>query len=167
LLICVKDEHPDFYINYIMNPKSVKAVMVKLDVAEQPSLFILLGEDGSVNRLGTGAVDNDERDMFIGRTNEPLFLAVRSKIRPEWMERFGSYDIPDKVGSTCKLSILFSGLDSEEGDLTFVYGAESHGPPPDICDFVRYAVRVTNRWYEKQKRVMSSPNHKKPWWRFW
>src|SRR5262249_33807988 len=49
-------------------------IMVTLKVGGEQSLFIMLGADGSINRVGTGAVDNAERDMFIGRTDPALFL---------------------------------------------------------------------------------------------
>jgi hypothetical protein len=59
-----------------MTPESINAIMVKLDVAGRQALFIVLANDGLVNRLGTGAVTNTENDLFIGRTNDPVFAQL-------------------------------------------------------------------------------------------
>src|SRR5437016_554446 len=115
-----------------MKPESINAVMVKLDIADRQALFIVLANDGLVNRLGTGAVNNTENDLFIGRTNDPLFAQLRAQIPPKWMDRFGSYDVSSKAGSTCKLSVLFKAAEGEDGGVSFVYGSESQGPPGDI-----------------------------------
>src|SRR5262245_23162358 len=98
-----------------MTPETINAIMVKLDIADHQALFIVFAKDGLVNRLGTGAVNNTENGLFIGRTNEPLFAQLRAQVRPEWMEHFGTYDVPSQVGSTCKLSVLFQAEEGEEG----------------------------------------------------
>jgi hypothetical protein len=146
-----------------MTPESINAIMVKLDIADRQALFIVLADDGLVNRLGTGAVNNTENDLFIGRTSEPLFAQLRAKVRPEWMDRFGSYDVASKTGSTCKLSVLFEAAEGEGGGVSFVYGSESQGPPGDICQFVTEAVRLTDPWYEKQKQTAANAKKDKPW----
>lgn len=149
-----------------MTPDSINAIMVKLDVAERQLLFIVLAADGLVNRVGTGAMNNSENDLFIGRTTDPLFATLREQVRPEWLEHFGAYDIPGKVGSTCTLSLLFKTSEGQEGGIQFVYGSESQGPPSDICEFVTEAVRLTDPWYATQKQ-MAAPKKSKPWWRLW
>jgi hypothetical protein len=150
-----------------MTPDSINAILVKLDVADRQALFVLLAEDGLVNRLGTGAVNNSENDLFMGRTNDPLFAQLRAQIRPEWMEHFGSYDVPSKAGTTCTLSVLFKAAEGNEGGVRFVYGSESQGPPGDIRQFVMEAVRLTDPWYEKQKQMAAAPKKGKAWWRLW
>jgi hypothetical protein len=150
-----------------MTPESINAIMVKLDVAGRQALFIVLANDGLVNRLGTGAVTNTENDLFIGRTNDPVFAQLRAEVRAEWMDHFGSYDVSPKAGSTCKLTLLFKANEGEEGGVRFVYGSESEGPPGDICQFVTEAVRLTDSWYGKQKQMAANPKKDKPWWRPW
>jgi hypothetical protein len=151
-----------------MTPESITATLIKLDIDGRQSLFVVLAADGLVNRLGTGSVDNSENDLFIGRTSEPLFSQLRARVQPQWMAQLGGYDVPDKVGSACTLSVLFQGSNGEEGGLEFSYGSESQGPPAEICAFVTEAVRLTDPWYEQQKRmVRESKKKKKPWWRPW
>jgi hypothetical protein len=136
-----------------MTRESIGAIMVKLDVEDRQALFIVLADDGLVNRLGTGAVDSDENDLFIGRTNEPLFAQLKALIRPQWLEHFGAYDAPSKAGSTCTLSVLFKTTTGQEGGIRLVYSSESQGPPSDIREFVMEAARLTDPWYKKQKRM--------------
>jgi hypothetical protein len=150
-----------------MTPESINAIMVKLDIADRQALFIVLANDGLVNRLGTGAVNNTENDLFIGRTNDPLFTELRAQVRPEWLDRFGEYDVPSKAGSTCKLSVLFKAAQGDKGGVSFIYGSESQGPPGDICHFVTEAVRLTDPWYEKQKQMAANSKKDRPWWRPW
>jgi hypothetical protein len=150
-----------------MTPDSIKAIMVKLEVADRQALFVVLADDGLVNRVGTGAVNNSQNDLFIGRTNEPLFAQLRAQVRDEWLNHFGVYDIPAKAGRICTLSVLFKGAEGEEGGLRFVYGPESSGPPRDICQFVTEAVRLTDPWHERQKQLVAAPKKNKPWWRPW
>jgi len=49
--------------------ESIKVIFVELEIDGKPSLAVLLADDGLVNRLGTGAVDNTERDLFVGRAD--------------------------------------------------------------------------------------------------
>lgn len=149
-----------------MTPESIKAIMVTLDADQGRALFIVLTDDQSVNRLGTGAVNNDENDLFIGKTDDPLFLQLRAMVRPEWLQHFGRYDIPSKVGSICKLTLLFK-FAAEEGGIEFSYGSDSQGPPGDIVHFVTEAVRLTDPWYARQKSLVANRKQSKPWWRFW
>jgi hypothetical protein len=162
-----------------MDRDSIAAILVELIVEDRQALFALLAEDGLVNRLGTGAVDNAERDLFIGRATEPLFAELRARIRPEWMAHQGEYDVPEKAGATCTLLVAFKGRDGEEAGFRFIYGSESQGPPGDICDFVTAAVRLTDPWFERQKQLTKAADPpQKPssraaappreaWWKFW
>jgi len=136
-----------------MMKDSIQAILVELRVDDECSLFVLLAEDGLVNRQGTGTVDNSERTLFVGRAKEPLFARLRNKIRPDWMAHQRAYDIPEKAGRICTLRILFRHGDGRETGFRFRYGSHSQGPPSDICDFVNAAVRLTDRWYEDQKVI--------------
>src|SRR6478672_8524504 len=97
-----------------MTKDSIQVILVELRVDDECSLFVLLAEDGLVNRQGSGAVDNSERTLFIGRAKEPLFAQLRNKVQPEWMAHQGTYDIPEKAGRTCTLTIFFRHGDGGE-----------------------------------------------------
>jgi hypothetical protein len=94
-------------------------------------------------------------------------------VRPGWLSDAleGEYDVRDKQGKTCLLTIQFvsgTGQESEEFGLSFRYGSESQGPPDDICEFVAAAVQLTDGWRERQGFIVSSGNRvNRPWWKIW
>jgi hypothetical protein len=150
-----------------MTTDSIRIIFVKMEVDGRQNLCVLLAQDGLVNRLGTGTVNNSERDLFIGHTNEPLFTQLRDKLRPEWLAHGGTYDIPNKIGRTCTLTILVQDAGGQGYGVGFRYGSRSQGPPLDICQFVTEAVRLTDPWYEQQKSMVSGRPSTRPWWKAW
>jgi hypothetical protein len=135
------------------NIEDIFVIWMTIKVEGKNTLFLMLASEGLVNRLGTGAVDNTENDMFIGKTDEPLFLQLRSRIDPRWLPQMGSsYALPERKGKECELTIGFKFGDSKETGVTFKYGSESQGPPGDLVKFVINAVEITNPWYEREKK---------------
>ena len=128
-------------------------VLISLGVGERQSLFILLAADGSINRLGSGAADNQEKDMFIGVTRDGLFEEFMRRVPGGLLEHQGAYDIAEKQGVTCKLSLLFGSGESTLAGFEFTYGSESQGPPQEICDLVLAARELTEPWYRTQQRM--------------
>lgn len=146
----------------------IKAVHITLTVDDRRSLFILLAADGSINRLGTGAVTNKDNDFFIGITPGRLFERLVSHLNDEMLSHMGSYDVPEKRGPLCELLVGFVFASDEGNGFGFRYGAKSQGPPHEIAQFVEAAVELTNPWFERQKRLARSPKGSgKPWWKFW
>jgi hypothetical protein len=132
--------------------EDISVIWLTIKVDGKNTLFLTLGSDGLVNRLGTGAVNNTEIDMFIGKTNDPLFLQLRSRIDPRWLAQMGAiYTLPERRGKECELTVGFKLRDSTETGATFRYGSESQGPPGDIVQFVIDAVGLTTPWYEREK----------------
>jgi hypothetical protein len=83
-----------------MAMESLRAIWIDLYVDAEQSLVVLLAEDRTVNRLGTGTLSNTERTLYIGLTNEPLFAQLRDKVDPAWIAHQGAYDVPEKKGRT-------------------------------------------------------------------
>lgn len=137
-------------------PTAFDAVAITLMVDEQQVLFVLLAVDGSINRAGSGTVDDDERDLFIGVTEDPLFETFISRIPEEIFEHAGRYEHPSPEGAPCQLTIIFR-LKEQEDQATgfeFIYGAESEGPPQEIREMVVSALEITQPWYEQQKQMV-------------
>lgn len=131
----------------------IHGILVRLLVGGEQSLFIMLGVDGSVTRVGTGAVNNTERDMFIGRTDPVLFRALREQITPGLLAWCGqSRADPEPRGKFCELTVLFKRVSGEELLTAWQYGSESMGPPPEVGQFVVAAVRATDPWFSQQPR---------------
>jgi hypothetical protein len=137
-----------------MTKNKITNVLISLEVDNKQSLFILLASDGTVNRLGNGTVNNEDNDMYIGISNEKLFEKLMKRIPDDLFEYQGVYDIPDKKGKNCKLTLLFGGKEDNEAiGFKFLYGSESQGPPSEISEIVINAVNITEPWYLKHKKI--------------
>jgi hypothetical protein len=133
----------------------VIGIMVVLLVDGQQSLFLRLGADGSINRMGNGSVDDIERQMFIGVVDPKLFLGLRARIGPGVLRWLGQHlTAPQPVGKLCELTVLFKYADGREAATEWRYGSESQGPYPDVCEFVAAAVEATEPWFESRKEMV-------------
>jgi len=134
------------------NEKDVFGIMVRLLVDGETSLFIMLGDEGSITRKGTGAVDSRDGELFIGRTDPAIFQQLRQQIGPELLGWLGQRrQDPQPRGKICELTVMLKYANGEESATAWRYGAESQGPPPGVCQFVIAAVNATNPWFEEFK----------------
>jgi hypothetical protein len=132
-----------------------QGIMVTLTVGGEQSLFVMLGADGSINRVGNGAVDNTERDMFIGRTDPALFRSLRDQITPDLLAWCGQSRVdPQPQGKVCELTVGFKRVSGDELLTEWRYGSESMGPPPEVAQFVVAAVRATDPWFAQQQAMV-------------
>jgi hypothetical protein len=148
----------------------IRGILVTLKVGNDQALFVMLGADGSINRMGTGSVNNTELDMFIGRTSPEVFHQLRGRVTEALLGWCGqSLSAPEKRGKVCTLTVGFQIADGQERITAWEYGSESQGPPPEVCDFVVAAVETTTPWYEQQKTIVSRRGQEggKKWWQFW
>ncbi len=130
----------------------VTGVALSLKVDEELSLYALVAADGSINRLGTGTIDNTEKDMFIGVISDPKpFQTLRAQISPDLFKWIGGRADPSPKGKICELTMWLFLPNKEERTINFKYGSESIGPPPEVCQLVLAAIDVTNPWYEQFK----------------
>ena len=144
--------------------ESIVVIAIHLIVDDAPCLLVLATEDGLLNRMGDGTAATRKRLMAIGHTGEPIFTQLKSKVQDDWLRLSGTYDVPEKVGSVCVLTLSFETRAGEETGLRFLYGSRSEGPPRDIREFVALAVELTDSWYATFAR-RGGP--RKPWWKFW
>ena len=139
------------------NVADIRGIVVQLDVDSDRLLFIMVGADGSINRIGSGAFKNKNRDMFIGVTDPGIFKAVRSHLTEDMLECQGEtlqHQTPRR-GATCKLDVRFFFKDgTSAGGFAFLYGSESEGPPSHVVDLVRAAVHETESWYQEQLKMV-------------
>lgn len=145
----------------------IRTIMVSLNIDGQVALLVVLGEDGSINRMGDGVIGSGDRDMYIGVTDARSFHQLRARIDPDWLEQGGSYVQQERLGLECELTLVFVGGESDELAIRFVYGSESQGPPGDIGDFVRQSVALTAGWLAQQRQMVAGGLPVKPWWKFW
>jgi hypothetical protein len=148
----------------------IVGVAITLEVGSEQTLFILLSDDGTVNRMGTGSAGNTDRDLFIGRTLDPLLPSLLRHLTDDMLRHTGGYDVPDKRGVPSRLSIALKFANGEEDGFGFEYGTESQGLPLDISAFVQAALAITDPWFAGQMAMVQSASKRadaKPWWRFW
>ena len=131
----------------------IVAFSITLDVSEKPSLFVLVSSDGTINRMGTGTLENTEQELFIGKGDPAIFEAVRGHFTEAMRELSGqTLESAEPRGIPCKLTITFQLKDGTSSGFALLYGSESAGMPEDIAEFVRAAVRETDPWYERFKQ---------------
>ena len=151
--------------------QDITQTLITLQVGDNQVLFIMLAEDGSINRKGDGSPDCKDNNLFIGVTKEKLFEQLKPLITDEMKEYIGkTYDIPDKKGRLCDFKILFNGPGIETG-IQFLYGELSSGVPTPFRDFAIKAIELTEKWFQSQKQMALNSKTKaipnKPWWKFW
>ncbi len=133
----------------------INVLSITLEFDGRRTLFILLAKNGSINRLGTGTIDNKDNDLFIGTTKDLLFEHATTYITDDMLQYMGSYDIPSKKGLPCRLSIGLQFNNGEENGFDFKYASESEGPPDEISELLIAAVQITEPWYKSQKKDLT------------
>ena len=128
----------------------VTLVTISLDIDEQPSLFILFAEEGLVNRMGNGSVDDIDRRLYFGKTQESEFQRFMERVPEEVFASPGWYTLPpEHKGKECKLALAFTLKDGQVTGIGFSYGSESIGPPPWVGDLVYHGVALSETWRRK------------------
>ena len=135
----------------MIDPDNITGVSVDLKIDGTPLLFASLAADGSINRLGTGAANNTETELFRGITDPKLFESVRSQITGDLLRWVGGRVDHKLRGKACELLVAFMLANGEEHAIKFKYGSESVGPPIEVSEFVTTVVEATNPWYENFK----------------
>mgnify|MGYP001549385338 CR=1 FL=1 len=131
----------------------IDAVTILLEIEGETSLFILLAEDGSINRRGTGTME-DAGGLFLGVIQEPLFSQLMANLNDEVLDHMGAYINDEPKGALCELTIGFSFRDADDNGFAFRYGSESEGPPGVIVQFVMSAIELTEPWYQETKSAV-------------
>ncbi|MCF1715973.1 hypothetical protein L0U88_15135 [Flavihumibacter sp. RY-1] len=151
----------------------INKTLITLEVAGNQVLFIVLDEQGSINRKGNGSPDCRDNDLFIGVTRDNLFAQLKPFATEEMEDFFGkTYDIPDKKGRACDFKVLFGGPGIETG-VQFLYGELSQGIPTPFRNFTIKAIELTENWFQEQKQITANLKRSetnpvvKPWRKFW
>ena len=135
----------------MINQEDVTGLAITLKVEEDLSLLALVAADGSIDRLGTGTINNTEKEMFIGVTDHKLFESIRPHINSDVISWIGGRADQSPKGKICELTIWLFLPSKEKRTIYFKYGSESMGPPPEVSRLVLAAIEITNPWYEQFK----------------
>ncbi|HMO15450.1 MAG TPA: hypothetical protein PKD64_19410 [Pirellulaceae bacterium] len=137
----------------------ITAFLVELAVDDEQSLYVMLARDGSVHRMGRGTLDNDQHQMFEGVSDDCLFDSFIDELDASVLNYAGFYEDKDSQGQACCLRLNFHVEEpGEEIGFEFRYGAESQGPPTEICDLVINAIDLTEKWFENQIAMVNGSN---------
>lgn len=136
-----------------LNASNLSGILVTLHVGDAQVLYIMVAADGTINRMGSSSEANAERDLFIGKASGDLFTELRRCVSRELLQWLGEFSDPHPQGKSCRLTIGFRQDDGTELTSRWQYGIDSQGPPPEVSDFVRAALYVTQPWYEEQQQL--------------
>ncbi len=146
-----------FTTNRTDNPADITGFFTSLFMGEEQVLFIGLFGDGTINRMGTGSLENLEKDMFIGKTFPDVFEDLKKMISSDLLQWFNSqHSDPASKGMPCKLTLGLKQRDGKELISIWQYGSESTSPPPEVYEFLLKSIEFTNPWYEERKRATKS-----------
>ncbi len=142
------------------NLADIHAIVVDLDVDSKKLLFILVGSDGSINRVGSGTFGNKNRDMFIGKTDPAIFQRVRPYLTDSMLHGLGMrFQSENPRGAPCKLTLMFQFNDGKSARSEYLYGAESLGPPREVADFVRAELGLKGSGKSRDSDTSSDDGH--------
>lgn len=132
----------------------VNAVIISKEIDDGMSIFVLLARDGSINRIGNGSLECDEKDMFIGITQDKLFEKFMDGCPAHFITAPGEAYAPqgEMKGKKVKVTLMFNCGEEERG-LMFFYGTDSGGIPEDLSQVVDLAIDVTEPWYQNQRKM--------------
>jgi hypothetical protein len=127
----------------------IVSVSIELRVKGEMVLFVLLAAEGTVNRMGTGSILDEEKRLSTSGNGKALFEKLRSEITDELLENTGGYDLPDQRGQPCALGITLRFANGCVDGFGFSYGSKSRGPPAEIRWIVQRALELTDPLYQQ------------------
>lgn len=133
-------------------------ILIRLDVEHSKYLFLRMGSDGAIQRLGTS-----DRDIVAGTAAPELFQRLIQKVNPALLRWVGqSWADPAPKGKLCLLVVGFRDPDGQESMMRWEYGSESYEPPPEVLEFVMSAVEATNPWLAEHKSMERILKRRRP-----
>ena len=75
----------------VLNVADINAVHISLKAADKLVLFILIASDGTINRMGTGAVNNTSNSLYIGVEREDLLRQLLSNMDDGMLDNLGTH----------------------------------------------------------------------------
>lgn len=106
--------------------------------------------------MGSGRLDDPDRDLFIGKAGPELFQSLCARITPGVTEFLG-HRLADArpVGKRCELTVSVKYADGHDASSGWRYGSKSQGPHPAIVEFVKETIRITEPWFQAQKSMVA------------
>jgi hypothetical protein len=128
--------------------EQIDQIEIKLTVADEVYLQIVMMRNGMINRRGNG--NEADGALVMGRPEDPIFEAYLQAIPAELLAEAGRYELPDQQGAPSELILSFSGEGIDTG-FAFRYGSESMGPPDEFVELTDLALELTEAWYQSKR----------------
>ena len=135
-----------------MKTSEIQAISISLEVGGKTRLFIMLSQDGTVNRMGSGQFDEEDLDLYLGMSNESLFEELLARVPSQLLKRTITFEDPDALGLPCELNVSLVSAKNESLATVYQYGSRSMGPPDELANFVIVATDITEEWFKKQQQ---------------
>ena len=134
-----------------MQPADIHAISVTVEVDGRVRLFVMLAADGGVQRMGDGALGDDELVLTSSRVGgEAAFAALRDRIPASLLERSRVMEDPEPVGMPCRLTIALA-VAGHSLSTEYRYGSRSVGPPDELVNVALAARDLTAAWHSPRE----------------
>jgi hypothetical protein len=145
----------------------IDKVLITLEVGDKTPLFILLGKDGTIHRKGNGD-STSELPLMMGHSRDGHFDAIMMTVQEDIFNYTGVIKMPERLGTECRLTIIFQAGDTIDYSFRIVYGERSQGPPVELAQILINAVKLTEPWYTEQQQKEAENQKNKSFWKgFW
>jgi hypothetical protein len=160
-----------------MTKDEIQKIRMDIEADGQSVLSLMICRDGSVGRLGNGALPPHKASVM-GMTDGSEFRQLMETIDERIFALLGIFDHPNKQGMPIKYSIAFLGDEPNFRVFEFRLGLENKDVGdllPHFDGLIKQAVALTENWYEKaraeseakQGAAKTQEPPKKSWWRVW
>jgi hypothetical protein len=68
------------------NLPNIAGILITYLIDDQQVLFIMLTNDGAINRIGTASLEDAEGILCIGQTGLPIFESLKAMVNPEFLK---------------------------------------------------------------------------------
>ena len=131
--------------------EDITAFLLTIDVNERKNLIILINSDGTLCRMGSGAYDNTDTELYYGKVKEPLLKNLINEMTHDIFEFQGQY-ILSLDGTPCRILLKLYN-EKEMVIYEFIYGSKFQGLPDEIRNVLAAALSLTEDWYQQQQML--------------
>ena len=132
-------------------PEQVIGVSIFWTANDHPILLMRMFADGGINRMGSGSLDNQDKELFIGVADPKHFEQLRAHITTDLLKWLGYRKDSVPRGRACVLKIGFYLRQGRGRLIVLKYGEDSLSPPSEVSRFVSAASEITKQWHQEFK----------------
>ena len=126
-----------------------------IEISKEHCLAILLAKDGTINRKGSGIVDTADKAFFMGITRDGVFDSLMGTVSDDLLAYSGKTDFNcDTTRQTYIVRITFADHTAAFGISYCTNGTIDDLPKP-IREYITNAIKLTEPWYQAQKKQVS------------